>query len=228
MVPMLTDPGSKLNNLEKRDSTRYAPQSEDGPSEPASGSSRPPSATDFLQLTASSSHLQYDLPVNPATDTHFIVIQSMATWAALECISNLLKLDCGQNTGFNIRATEVPPSLAPTLQQQIVPHSPWVDMLPWISLRDRILSSLTVINEQEFVLDMADLKIWGSTPWGKSAPMISDIVILSFVDPIGWEVTAEFANKWWFLIDDSVLQGTNFWRSQRGEQALVVQQGSRP
>ncbi|KAE9381026.1 NAD(P)-binding protein [Stipitochalara longipes BDJ] len=195
---------STLNS--KNATVQRSPQVEAGRSEAAPESERPRSATESLELPTLSSHLQYSLSVDPMTDTHFIVMPSMATWAAFDRISSLLKLDCGQNTGFNIRATEVPPSLSPTLQQQIVPHGPWVDMLPWISLRDRILSSLAVINEQEFVLDMADLKIWGSTPW----------------DPIGWEVTAEFAKKWWFLIDDTILQGSNFWRSQRGEQPLSI------
>ena len=52
----------------------------------------------------------------------------------------------------------------------------------------------------------------------------SFIAVLTFIDPIGWEVTAEFAEKWWFLLDDTILRGSNFWRSQRGEQALVIRQ----
>jgi Domain of unknown function (DUF3425) len=80
-------------------------------------------------------------------------------------------------------------------------------MLPWVMLRDRILKSLPAIDEIEFVQDMAELKIWGTTPW----------------DPLGWEVSPEFAKKWWFLMDDTIMQSTNFWRAQRGEQALVVE-----
>jgi hypothetical protein len=82
-----------------------------------------------------------------------------------------------RDTGFNIcaLASNLPPPIAPTLQQQIVPHAPYVDMLPWSSLRDRTLNSPTAINESEFVLDMAELKVWGSTPW----------------DPMGWEVGPE-------------------------------------
>jgi len=130
--------------------------------------------------------------------------------AAFLRIADVLGLVCLQDTGFDIGALTftLPPALVPTLQQQIVPHKPYVDMLPWASLRDRILSSPTVINELEFVQDMAssDLKVWGSTPW----------------DPMGWEVGPEFAKKWWFLMDDGIMRTTNFWRSQQGEQVLVV------
>lgn len=202
----------------------YASQIEGGQSEASSSSESTSSLARSLELTAPSHQFQLPLPIDPMIDTHFIVMPSMATWAAFDCISNLLKLECGQDTGFNIRATELPPSLSPTTQQQVIPHRPWVDMLPWISLRDRILGSLLVINEQEFVLDMADLKVWGSTPWGMTTIMTYFIAVLTHVDPIGWEVTSEFATKWWFLLDDTILRGSNFWRSQRGEQALVIRQ----
>jgi hypothetical protein len=131
----------------------------------------------------------------------------MKTWEAFDRIAHLLELDCLRGTGFNIRTQSPPPSLTPTLQQLIIPHKPYIDMLPWCLLRDRILSSISAINEVEFVQDMSsDLKVWGSTPY----------------DPVGWEMSAEFARKWWFLIDDAMIQATNFWRVQRGEEALVV------
>ena len=147
---------------------------------------------------------------DPTIDNHFIVMHGMTTSAAFICIANILELACMQDSGFNIGALTctLPSAIAPTLQQQVVPHQPYVDMLPWSSLRDRILNSLTAINESEFVQDMSssDLKVWGSTPW----------------DPTGWEIGPEFAKKWWFLMDDGIMRTTNFWRGQRGEEALVL------
>lgn len=76
-------------------------------------------------------------------------------------------------------------------------------MLPWASVRDKLLRCVNTINEVEFVVDMvsSDLRIWGKRPW----------------DPRGWEVGPNFARKWWFLMDDEILETSNFWRSQRGE-----------
>jgi hypothetical protein len=110
--------------------------------------------------------------------------------------------------GFNIRAPicNLPQTIVPTLQQQIIPHKPYVDLLPWPSLRDRVLNSLTVINEQEFVMDLVSLKVWGTTPW----------------DPMGWEVAPDFAKKWWFLMDEGIMHSTNFWRAQQGEVPLTL------
>jgi hypothetical protein len=135
-------------------------------------------------------------------------MHNMTTFQAFVAISQVLDLTCLQNPGFGIRAAaaNLPAPIAPTLQQQIVPHLTYVDMLPWSSLRDRLLQSLGVINEAEFTRDMlqADLKVWGSTPW----------------DPMAWEVGPEFAARWWFLIDDSIIRTSNFWRAQRGEAPL--------
>jgi hypothetical protein len=175
-------------------------------------SRRQPLPTASVELSVFNSSIpafpQGQGPPHPTTENHFIVMHSMSTWAAFFCIANLLQLECMHDTGFNICALTytLPPAMAPTLQQQLIPHKPYVDMLPWSSLRDRILNSITTINEIEFVLDLGDLKVWGSTPW----------------DPTGWEVGPGFARKWWFLIDDKMLQTTNFWRSQRGEEALVL------
>lgn len=147
---------------------------------------------------------------DPGVDNGFMVMQSITAWDAFLCIATTLDLLCMQDTGFNIGAPicNLPPGLTPTLQQQIIPHKPYVDMIPWSSMRDRILNSVAAINELEFIQDMGsgDLRVWGSTPW----------------DPMGWEVGPEFAKKWWFLIDDGIIRTTNFWRSQRGEEALVL------
>ena len=147
---------------------------------------------------------------DPASDNHFIVMPRVTAYAAFMCIAEVLKLACMQETGFNIGAPSntLPSPIAPTLQQQMVPYRPYVDMLPWSSLRDRILNSPMAINEAEFIQDMGsgDLKIWGPTPW----------------EPMAWEVGPEYARKWWFLMDDGILGTANFWRSQRGEEALVL------
>jgi hypothetical protein len=171
-----------------------------------------PTASVDLSIFSSpiSGTFQGQVSPDPIIDNYFIVMHSTTTYAAFTCIAHILELACMQDTGFNIGALtcNLPPAIAPTLQQQIVPHRPYIDMLPWSSLRDRILNSLMAINELEFILDMAsgDLKVWGSTPW----------------DPTGWEVGPEFARKWWFLMDDGIMHTTNFWRGQRGEETLML------
>ncbi|KAM3075778.1 hypothetical protein ACMFMG_007904 [Clarireedia jacksonii] len=153
-------------------------------------------------------HSQVSL--DPILDNHFMFMHAMTSWAAFLRIAEMLKIACTQSSGFNICAAEssLPPSLVPTLQQQVVPHKPYVDMLPWPSMRDRILNSQSAINELEFVQDMSmgEIKVWGSMPW----------------DPMAWEFNPEFVRKWWFLVDEEILRASNFWRGQRGEAALTT------
>jgi len=177
-----------------------------------SGSQHVPTASTSSSVSSCSISGPFLRQVSPAptVDNHFMVIHGMKSWAAFTYIALMLELVCTQDTGFHIRAPpdKLPPPIAPTLKQQIVPHRTYVDTLPWSSLRDRILSSVMTINEDELFFDLAsgDLKVWGSTPW----------------DPAGWEVGPNFARKWWFLMDDGIMRMTNFWRAQRGEEALVL------
>lgn len=136
----------------------------------------------------------------------------MTTVAAFSCIASILQLTCTEhdrmdpNLVVSATCAATPTAIRPTSQQQSVPHKPYIDMLPWPLLRDRMLASLVSINEDEFCRDMISnkIRIWGSTPW----------------DPTGWEVSEDFAQKWWFLIDESIIRVSNFWRSQRGEASL--------
>lgn len=150
--------------------------------------------------------------LDPGRDTHFIIMHGMTASAAFIRIGNLLELACLQDSGFNICAPieRLPQTIIPTFNQQTIPHQPYVDMLPWPSVRDRLLLTLAAINELEFVMDMSSdgLKIWGTTPW----------------DPMAWEVGPAFARKWWFLLDDNIMHTTNFWRRQRGEEDLILSQ----
>lgn len=169
-----------------------------------------PTPSADLSIFSSPSPITFQGPLSPdpTVDNRFMVLTGMDTWEAFLCIADILKLACMQDSGFNIGAIidTLPPPLTPTQQQQIVPHRPYVDMLPHSLLRDRVLKSVTTINETEFVLDMVGFKVWGSTPW----------------DPMGWEFSPDFARKWWFLMDDELMRPTNFWRGQRGEQPLVL------
>ncbi|GKU20841.1 unnamed protein product [Fusarium langsethiae] len=138
---------------------------------------------------------------NPLADSHFIILTDMTACAALAVIAQCLNLDCQSQPGFHIKALSInlPSTIAPTDLQKVIPHRPYLDMLPWASLRDKLLQSVSVINEDEFMSDMrsGNLRVWGQLPW----------------DPMGWEVSEDFARKWWFLMDGGIVRtitgGTN-------------------
>lgn len=106
-------------------------------------------------------------------------------------------------------STPAPSTLAPTALQIIKPHMPYVDLLPFPSLRDNLLQANGMINGREIWADLVggQVRVWGKTPW----------------DRRGWEVQESFAVKWWWLMTEEVLEETNFWRVSRGEGPLVLE-----
>lgn len=138
----------------------------------------------------------------------------MTTFRAFSVLGEILQLTCSYPSapGINIRAdcSTIPATILPTSQQLIVPHLIYIDLLPWASLRDRILTNLPAIDEPELYADLVadEPKIWGSTPW----------------DPSGWELGRDFVRIWWFLLDEGILSTSNFWRMQRGECAQAIPQ----
>ena len=51
---------------------------------------------------------------------------------------------------------------------------------------------------------MVGVNVWGNSPWEEGT----------------WEIEEKFAVKWWFLMGDEVLKGTNMLRSLLGKARL--------
>ncbi|SPJ78344.1 uncharacterized protein FTOL_06733 [Fusarium torulosum] len=93
-------------------------------------------------------------------------------------------------------------------------HHPWIDLLPVAQLRDNIIQR-DVDSYDEAGLCCAftgrgldqgtGVMVWRE-PW----------------DPSGWEVTADFARTWGWVIAGcyDIFRSTNMWRAQRGERPL--------
>jgi hypothetical protein len=143
-------------------------------------------------------------------------------WLFCESISPFGKID-PDNMPSPMSAAGMPAcyphSLTPTEVQLSTPHHPWVDLLPWPKLRDRILYLCYItetMDDDDLCVDMAEfdtsknmestsLIIWGD-PW----------------DPRGWEVSVPFLRKWGWLLEGcaELLEATNYWRMKRGERKL--------
>lgn len=152
------------------------------------------------------------LPVSdPAMDTKFIIMQPIRCMMAFARIIETLRLGCDHEPKVFDISFDVPSALRPVKEQKEIPHLMHVDILPWPVLRANFLKRMATINQFEFVADMQNdhLKVWGDEP----------------DDMMGWEMSEEFIKKWWFLLDVSMLQTTNFWRRQQGLKALSFPKG---
>ncbi|KAG4433049.1 hypothetical protein IFR05_011467 [Cadophora sp. M221] len=146
---------------------------------------------------------------SPLVD-YSIVVRALGTLSALLLNASVLQIDCRKIRGRQIYIPPyitTPATLAPTPLQTTTPHLPYVDIIPFSAIRDRLLQSQHIIDGVEIWGDITrDVRVWGNTPR----------------DDRGWEMGERFAVKWWFLLDDEVLRTTNFWRRTRDERSLSM------
>ncbi|KAL4887741.1 hypothetical protein BDV59DRAFT_22127 [Aspergillus ambiguus] len=109
----------------------------------------------------------------------------------------------------------LPMALRPTRIQQKLPHHPWLDFFPHPKMRDNLVEAVDQFDDEQLCLDI--MGFWDSSQencgllvWGEPS------------DPDNWEVTEEFLRKYpWTLRGcHSLLQATNRWRRQRGENLI--------
>lgn len=112
---------------------------------------------------------------------------------------------------------DLPKALRPTRAQITIPHHPWMDMIPFPTLRDRALT-LNALNPP--MIDVDDFKndifmnsglfcwrVGGTSGTGQPWDMRS------------WEAEPWFLKKWWILVggeSGDVWEQTHWWRAMRG------------
>ncbi|GAW12017.1 hypothetical protein ANO14919_013720 [Xylariales sp. No.14919] len=186
-------------------------------------SSNSPSASDNSETTELSFPDSYYLPVNELTLLRGLMRIAMR----LRC--NTTKIwELGANSPFNdgthtaLTAQELPRVWRPTVSQSSIPHHPVIDLLPWPSVRDRIILLLGLPDEArppalagplaiaQLAYDLEDaaegVRIWGDDP----------------CEPTAWEVGQVLFERWWFVFDRHVIDQSNYWRKLRGAATLCV------
>lgn len=114
-----------------------------------------------------------------------------------------------------------PVHLRPTPPQILHPHLPFIDLLPFPTLRAR---AITLANVTPPLFDLLELKIdilndglicWGGTDrkGGQGQPW----------DMRTWEAAGWFIKKWWILVGaegEEIREGARWWRRLRGEESM--------
>jgi hypothetical protein len=113
----------------------------------------------------------------------------------------------------------LPLNLRPTMAQRTLPHHPVLDILPWPTVRSKLIHvfsqtpdlrppSTLCPTALDFVYDIEDsaegVRIWGDDP----------------CDWQNWEVGEKVFGKWWWAFDGEIIKNSNELRVNRGAPVL--------
>lgn len=112
--------------------------------------------------------------------------------------------------------SSLPKNLQPTIEQLTLPHHPLLDILPWPSVRKRLINMYSLPSDVwprhpddgcestivRMVYDMEDngVRVSGPDPTTESS----------------WEIEQRFFNAWWWALDQGVVRNSNNKRIARG------------
>jgi hypothetical protein len=115
----------------------------------------------------------------------------------------------------------LPPNFEPTAAQRMIPHHPLFDILPWPSVRTKLITIFSLPMQarpmiardpmalMQLVYDLDDsaegLRTTGS----------------DWRDEMNWEVGQKVFENWWFVLDRDIIRRSNALRERRGARRLL-------
>lgn len=120
------------------------------------------------------------------------------------------------------------PDLRPSQEQITVPHHPYIDILPFPTLRKNLIRQRERIDEDAFCEDLlVGLVCWGGAGVGQKDREASTGYASTGTpwDARSWEARGWFVKKYWDLLggeDGELVRQSEWWRGVRGEESLEV------
>lgn len=152
-------------------------------------------------------------------------------------------------TSMSPSAASLPTNLHPTPAQCTVPHHPVLDLLPWPSVRDKLICMLSMPsvfrppvaqeeNGDEQLSPLSTESLPGSVQYAKQSTAVMRLVqdLDDLQDGGGvrvhgnmttwnegnelaeeaWEIGDIFYKRWWWCLDQKIVETSNRWRRERG------------
>ena len=121
------------------------------------------------------------------------------------------------------------PDLRPSSEQITIRHHPYIDILPFPTLRSNLIAHQEEIDEDEFFHDMLNgLVCWGGAGVGKKDREESTGYASTGTpwDVRSWEARTWFLKKYWNLLggeDGELVRQSEWWRNIRGDDMLDME-----
>ncbi|RAH84966.1 hypothetical protein BO86DRAFT_305668 [Aspergillus japonicus CBS 114.51] len=122
------------------------------------------------------------------------------------------------------------PDLRPNREQIMIEHHPYIDILPFPTLRRNLLILQAELDEDEFMDDIiSGLVCWGGAGMGKRDRQnsVGRHPTGTPWDVRSWEAKVWFLKKYWALLggeDGELVRQSEWWRGLRGEDEEVFDQ----
>ena len=145
-------------------------------------------------------------------------------WPSAESADDMVKAICTVQGMFKT----MKPDLRPNSEQITVKHHPYIDILPFPTLRKNLITHQEEIDEDEFFQDMfTGLVCWGGAGIGRKDREVSTGYASTGTpwDVRSWEARVWFLKKYWTLLggeDGELVRQSEWWRSIRGEDTVEV------
>jgi hypothetical protein len=195
------------------------------------GMSQGPFTTSNFSLFPTASASPSSWATNPSSsflDDYFLEVPLLKSYKAVSSIADILGISdelftpTYRHTLQPIHDRPVPSWLQPTAAQQLIPHHPFIDLLPWPQVRTKLVIMFSMPDRQRppvargpmgvitMMHDMDDttegLRVMGENE----------------LDPNSWEVGQWFFSRWMFVLDSEVIKRSNELRDLRGAARLTV------
>ena len=121
------------------------------------------------------------------------------------------------------------PDLRPSSEQITVEHHPYIDILPFPTLRKNLIIQQEEIDRDEFFHDvLTGLVCWGGAGIGRKDREASTGYASTGTpwDVRSWEAKAWFLRKYWTLLggeDGELVRQSEWWRSMRDDDTLKME-----
>lgn len=217
-----------------------------------------PSPPDLVELPQRPSTNEFDFPLT--ADGGVLAVPMLSVLRAFVSIATALNVTehlwdpsyLHIMSGSSVYQASLPANLRPVSAQLVVPHHPSLDLLPWPSMRQKLICMLAMPSklrppiareDNEDDMDQNGLEVSSNDRGGFSqvAPVGQSKAIIQLVQDLedlqdgirvhgnttewgqgnefveeAWEVGEVFYSKWWWCLDQKIIEQSNRRRRERG------------
>lgn len=182
------------------------------------------SSDDFMQSKSPSRKSQTPISKDTIMDIPVLkVLNVINPIAATLNVSHVIWDLNFQWTADPLLFMTLPKTFQPTPAQQTIPHHPFFDVLPWPSLREKLICVFSMPEQMrppsargpmalaQMSMDIDDFsegwRVEGGTGMSEE----------------DWEIGQAFFRHWWWALDRSIIENTNRLRKKRGAGRLMLE-----